>query len=145
MTAETGVAADSRSLPPLRSKMPRTQPRSRADLRMRTLLRIPEGEVPVAEDSTHRIFSASIFLSALRCLLSYVVLPVVLPLIGVAKGVGPAIGIPVGILALTFDYLGMRRFWLADHRQRWAFTALYAVIGTMVAALLVIDIVDAVR
>ncbi len=89
--------------------------------------------------------SASIFLSALRCLLSYVVLPVVLPLIGVAKGVGPAIGIPVGILALTFDYLGMRRFWLADHRQRWAFTALYAVIGTMVAALLVIDIVDAVR
>ena len=52
------------------------------------------------------------------------------------------IGIPIGLLALTFDYLGIRRFWLADHRQRWAFTALYAVVGTMVLTLLIVDIVD---
>ena len=99
---------------------------------MRKLLRVPEDRAPLDESSTHRIFSASIFLSALRCLLSYIVLPVVLP----------AIGIPIGLLALTFDYLGIRRFWLADHRQRWAFTALYAVVGTMVLTLLIVDIVD---
>ena len=55
---------------------------------------------------------------------------------------GPAIGIPIGILALTFDYLGIRRFWLADHHQRWAFTAIYAAVGSMVLALVVIDIVN---
>ena len=99
---------------------------------MRRLLRVPEDRAPIDESETHRIFSASIFLSALRCLLSYIVLPVVLPAIGLARGVGPAIGIPIGLLALTFDYLGIRRFWLADHRQRWAFTALYAVVGAMV-------------
>ncbi len=116
--------------------------RSKADEAMRHLLRVPEDRPPIDESETHRIFSASIFLSALRCLLSYIVLPIVLPAIGLARGVGPIIGIPIGILALTFDYLGIRRFWLADHRQRWAFTALYAVVGTMVLILLVVDIVD---
>ena len=109
---------------------------------MRRLLRVPTDRAPIDESETHRIFSASIFLSALRCLLSYIVLPVILPAIGVARGVGPAIGIPIGILALTFDYLGIRRFWLADHRQRWAFTALYAVVGSMVLALVIVDIVS---
>jgi hypothetical protein len=116
--------------------------RPKADQTMRRLLRVPVDRAPIDESETHRIFSASIFLSALRCLLSYIVLPFVLPAIGLARGVGPAIGIPIGILALTFDFLGIRRFWLADHRQRWAFTALYAVVGTMVLILLIVDIVD---
>jgi len=107
---------------------------------MRRLLRVPDDRAPIDESETHRIFSASIFLSALRCLLSYIVLPVVLPAIGVARGVGPAIGIPIGVLALVFDYLGVRRFWLADHRQRWAFTALYTVVGAMVLTLVIVDI-----
>ena len=118
--------------------------RSKADQTMRRLLRVPGDQTPIDESETHRIFSASIFLSALRCLLSYIVLPVVLPAIGLARGVGPAIGIPIGILALTFDYLGIRRFWLADHRQRWAFSAIYAVVGTMVLVLLVVDLIDVV-
>ena len=109
---------------------------------MRRLLRVPVDRAPIDESETHRIFSASILLSALRCLLSYVVLPILLPIIGLAPGVGPIIGIPIGVLALTFDYLGIRRFWLADHRQRWAFTALYAVVGTMVLTLLIVDVVD---
>jgi hypothetical protein len=117
-------------------------PRSKADDTIRRLLRVPDDQAPIDESETHRIFSASIFLSALRCLLSYIVLPVVLPAIGVARGVGPAIGIPVGLLALTFDYLGIRRFWMADHRQRWAFTALYGVVGAMVLTLVIVDFVN---
>jgi hypothetical protein len=119
-------------------------PRSRADETMRRLLRVPENKAPIDESETHRIFSASILLSAARCLLSYIVLPFVLPAIGIARGVGPAIGIPIGILALSFDYIGIRRFWLANHRQRWAFTALYAVVGTMVLSLVIVDIVNAI-
>jgi hypothetical protein len=108
---------------------------------MRHLLRIPETQPAIRESETHRIFSASIFLSALRCLLSYIVLPIVLPAIGLASSVGPAIGIPVGMLALVFDYLGIRRFWLANHHQRWMFSAIYAAVGGMVLALVIIDIV----
>ena len=116
--------------------------RSGADRFMRRLLRIPDDQSPVDESETHRIFSLSIFLSGLRCLFSYILLPVVLPAIGVARGVGPAIGIPISILALTFDWIGIRRFWLANHHQRWAFSALYAAVGGMVFALLIIDVVS---
>jgi hypothetical protein len=116
-------------------------PRSAPDTAMRHLLRIPDTQPAIRESETHRIFSASIFLSALRCLLSYIVLPIVLPAIGLASSVGPAIGIPVGMLALVFDYLGIRRFWLANHHQRWMFSAIYAAVGGMVLALVIIDIV----
>ena len=107
---------------------------------MRRLLRVPEDQAPIDESETHKIFSASIFLSALRCLVSYILLPVVLPAIGVARGVGPVIGIPIGVLALTFDYLGIRRFWLADHRLRRPMTAVYLAVMAMVASLLGLDI-----
>ncbi len=119
--------------------------RSAPDAAMRCLLRIPDAQPAIRESETHRIFSASIFLSALRCLLSYIVLPIVLPAIGVASSVGPAIGIPIGMLALVFDYLGMRRFWLANHHQRWAFSAIYAAVGGMVLALVIVDVVHMVN
>ena len=112
---------------------------------MRRLLRIPSERAAVDESETHRIFSTSILLSAFRCLLSYVVFPFVLPVIGLASSVGPVIAIPIGVLALVFDCLGIRRFWMADHHQRWAFTALYAVVGSMVLSLLITDIVHVVR
>jgi hypothetical protein len=108
---------------------------------MRTLLRIPDGRNRVDEAAMHRIFGTSLLLSAGRCLLSYILLPIVLPVIGVASGVGPVIGIAIGSLALVFDVMGVRRFWLADHRRKWAFTALYLVVGCMVASLVVIDII----
>lgn len=103
---------------------------------MRRLLRVPsEGEV-TSERDVHRLFSASILVSALRCLLSYVVFPIAAPAIGAAGGVGPAIGIPIALVALYFDARGIRRFWLADHRYRWPITALYLAVMVLVCVLL---------
>jgi len=112
---------------------------------MRRLLRVPEGPPVADQASAHRLFSASILLSALRCLLSYIVFPIVTPLLGAAAGVGPAIGIPIGIVALVFDVRGIRRFWLADHRWRWAITALYCAVMVLVTVLVIGDIASLVR
>src|ERR1035437_1997336 len=90
---------------------------------MRRLLRVPEGPPSADDASAHRIFSASILLSGLRCLLGYVVLPILTPMLGAAAGAGPAVGLPIGIVALRFDVRGVRRFWLASHRWRWPITA----------------------
>jgi hypothetical protein len=87
------------------------------------------------------MFSVSIVLSALRCLLSYVVFPIVTPALGLATGVGPAIGIPIAVLALTFDVIGIRRFWVNDHRWRWGMTVVYAAVMILVSTLLAGDIV----
>jgi len=114
---------------------------SRADVAMRRLLFVPAGPPVSGDDAAHRMFSLAIAVSALRCLLSYVVFPIVTPAIGVATGVGPALGIPIAVLALVFDVIGIRRFWLANHRWRWRMTVLYAAVMGMVGALLVADIV----
>ncbi|MGD0944173.1 MAG: hypothetical protein ABR972_07855 [Acidimicrobiales bacterium] len=112
-----------------------------ADFAMRRLLRIPDGPPSADDASAHRIFSASILISALRCLLGYVVLPILTPMLGAAAGAGPAIGLPIGIVALVFDVRGIRRFWLANHRWRWPITALYSAVIVLVMTLVVSDIV----
>jgi hypothetical protein len=107
---------------------------------MRRLLRIPAGPPGADDASAHRIFSTSILISALRCLLSYVVFPVLTPVLGAATNVGPAIGLPIGLVALVFDVRGIRRFWLANHRWRWPITGLYSAVIVLVTVLVVSDI-----
>ncbi|MGH9297174.1 MAG: hypothetical protein ACRDZP_04275 [Acidimicrobiales bacterium] len=115
---------------------PQAPGRSQADTVMRRLLRVPDERPRVREEDVHRLFSASILISALRCLLTYVVFPIAAPAIGAAGGVGPAIGIPIALVALYFDAKGIRRFWLADHRYRWPITALYLAVMVLVLILL---------
>lgn len=87
-----------------------------------------------------RLFSISMVISGLRCLLSYIVLPFVAPAVGAAAGVEPYLGIPISILALVFDVRGLRRFWVADHRYRWQMTVIYLAVMGLVTALLIGDI-----
>lgn len=115
----------------------RPQSHGNADRFARQVLRIQE---PVDPQEVHNIFSSSIALSATRCLLSYIILPVLAPWLGTLPLVGPAIGVPVGILALVFDVKAIRRFFQADHRWRWAAAALYLAVMVMVAALVGRDI-----
>ncbi len=109
---------------------------------MRRLLRVPEGPATATNESAQRMFSKSILISATRCLLTYVLLPIVAPAIGAATGIGPAVGIPLGLVAMCFDVLAVRRFWRADHKYRWICTAVYAVIISFLLFLMVHDIVN---
>ncbi|MDA8391908.1 MAG: hypothetical protein M0Z87_03725 [Actinomycetota bacterium] len=112
--------------------------RSAVDRAVRQLLRI--GGRRTSEEDAQRVFSVSITLSALRCTLSYVVLPILAPLLGVATSIGPYVGIPVAILALIFDAKGIRRFWLANYRLRWQMTFVYLAVMGLVTMLLVDNI-----
>jgi hypothetical protein len=120
----------------------RPSSRPAADRTMRRLMRVPERGPALSEDSAHGIFSVSILLSALRCLLTYIILPVLAPILVAANGVGPAIGIPLAVVALIFDVRGIRRFWLADHRYRWQMTGVYVLVMAFVIALLVGNLVS---
>lgn len=112
-----------------------------ADALMRRILCVPSCQA-VTERDVQRLFGTSILLSALRCLLTYVVLPFLGPVLGLAGGVAPAIGLPLAVVALVFDVLGVRRFWVANHRSRWSATFVYAGVMALVIALMVIDIVQ---
>lgn len=117
---------------------------SRMSLIMRRILRIPEVKRTAAQErKAERLFSFAILISALRCTLSYVILPFVIPLFGLGAtvGVGPVIGIPLGFAALFFDVKGIRRFWLAQHRYRWQMTIVYLLVIILVLFLVIRDIV----
>ena len=89
-------------------------------------------------DQATRVFSRSILISAIRCTLSYVVLPWILPAVGIAAGVGPWIGVVISPVAIGFNIASIRRFWLADHKWKWPIT----VLNLSVIVLLVILFVD---
>jgi hypothetical protein len=103
----------------------------------------PVGRARRADDAvTHRLFNVSIALSAIRCLLSYVVMPIVVPAVGGAARVPPAVGLPIAVVALVFDVIAVRRFWAGSHPWRWPVTFVYAVVMALVVALLVGDVVS---
>jgi hypothetical protein len=115
---------------------------SRAEPVVRRVLLVPPERVRPSrrhEAAAHRLFNVSIVLSGVRCLLAYIVVPIVGPAVNGAAGLAPAIGIPIGIVALVFDVVAVRRFWVADHRWRWAITVLYVAVIALVLTLLVRD------
>lgn len=83
--------------------------------------------------------------SAVRCLLTYVFLPFVAPAVGFAAGVGPWIGIPLSAVALGANVVSIRRFWLADHRFRWAYSAIAAAVMVLLLVLLAGDVAELLR
>jgi hypothetical protein len=124
---------------------PPQKQRSASDLFMRSLLRIPDRRPTRRQREVHGIFSLSIVLSGLRCLVSYLLLPLIAPIFGAAAGAGPALGVPISVVALIFDVFGVRRFWIADHPRRWAMTAVYAAVMVMVTTFLIVDCVRLAR
>ena len=116
-----------------------TAPRPAADVAVRRLLSIPAGP-PASEGAAQRAFSTSILVSATRCTLTYLVLPFLAPALGLAAGVGPAVGIPIGVVAIGSNVLTIRRFWAADHRWRWAYTAIALTVIALLLVLMVEDV-----
>jgi uncharacterized membrane-anchored protein len=109
---------------------------------MRRLLRIPEQQVNATEASARSALEKSLLISMVRCLLTYVVLPFVAPAIGVTTGVTPVVGIVVGLVAIVFNVASIRRFWRADHRYRWHYTALAVTVISLLMWLVVADIIE---
>lgn len=114
--------------------------RSDADLFMRRLLRISDTPRQVSAAVAQRTFRRSMSISAVRCTLTYVVFPFVFPAIGFATGVGPVVGLLIGSVAIVCDVFAVRRFFAADHKWRWHFSAIAVGIIALLAVLLVQDV-----
>lgn len=87
-----------------------------------------------------RAFSISILASAIRCTLTYVILPFVTPLVGLAPGVGPVLGITIGVIAIAANVYSLRRFWRAGHRWRKPITVLHVGVIGLLLALVAVDL-----
>jgi hypothetical protein len=95
---------------------------------------------PREKAKAERVVSTSILISALRCSLTYVILPFVAPIIGITGNLGPALGITISIVAIVANVFSIRRFWRADHRWKVQYTVLAVAIIIAMFVLMAQDI-----
>jgi hypothetical protein len=117
--------------------------RSKADQFVRKILFVKERPAHVSKRSAEAAFQKSMMISATRCTLTYIVFPFVLPALGIVASVGPVLGIVIGVVAMISDVFSIRRFFSADHRWRWHFSAIALCVISLLTVLLVQDILHA--
>lgn len=106
-----------------------------ADRLARRVLRLPENGPRQSIMGAQSAFNRSIAISATRCLITYVFLPVLAPLVDLTGAFGPALGLVLGAVSMTAIYFSMRRFFAADHAWRWK----YAAVGGAVFVILIVQ------
>jgi hypothetical protein len=116
--------------------------RSSADRLMRRALRLPVDAPAGTAAGARKAFQTSMLVATVRCLLMYIVFPFVLPALGIARGVGPAIGLAVNAVAMVCIVMSLRRFFRADHPQRWWYAALGCSVLVLLGVLAVVDLAD---
>lgn len=123
-----------RSARPVRSDAP-------ADRFMRRLLGIPEVQRSAStERKAHRGFQTSLLVSAIRCIVTYLLIPIVTPIVSFAGVLSAPIGIALCIVAAVSGVMSLRRFWVSDHRARWMYTWFIAVVFIVLAVAVTVDI-----
>jgi len=108
---------------------------------MRRLLLLPENGPRVSIFEAQQAFSTSIAISALRCLVTYVALPLMAPIVDLTGDVGGIVGLVLSIVSMTAIFFAARRFFAADHKYRWA----YAGVGAAIYVMLIVGIVFDIR
>lgn len=112
-----------------------------ADRVMRRLLRVTTIErSPMIARSAHRGFQLSMVVSGLRCIITYLVLPLLGPMLGIAGVVTAPIGIALCVVAAISGTISLRRFWISDHKGKWMYTGFIAVVFLVLAISVVADI-----
>lgn len=113
---------------------------SAADQAMRRFLRIGDGTDPGAIFGATQAMGRSLVVSALRCILTYLVIPIVAPFIGFFGSLSAPISLVLCSLAAVLNVRSVRRFWMADHKYRWGYTVFGAVVLAFLAFSVVTDV-----
>ena len=104
---------------------------------MRRLLRVGDEVDKGAILGARRSTTTAIVISGIRCTITYLLVPILAPFMGLVETVGAPLAIALSSSAILMGVSGVRRFWIADHRARWAYTSFIAV----VVALLIVGII----
>lgn len=113
----------------------RAADRSRADELARRILRIEE-EVPGAVFPMR----GSMTLSAIRCLVTYVAIPLLVPVFGWLTPIAAPLSLLLTVVAAVMAITSLRRVWAAGWSGRWGYSAFAAVVLVALAGLLVVDV-----
>ena len=120
----------------------RTAERSAADLRMRKVLRLAPDAPKMSLVDAHNAFSRSVFVSGVRCLFTYVALPLLAPIVGLSGAFGPLITILLSVVSVTVIIISARRFFGSDHPWRWVHAVIGAGLITVLTVSAILDVLN---
>jgi hypothetical protein len=107
---------------------------------MRRLLRVGNVVDKNAILGARRSTTAAIVISGIRCIITYLLIPILAPVIGISDAASAPVTVALSVLALVMGISGVRRFWIADHRARWAYTIFIAVIVALLVVGIAVDL-----
>ena len=82
----------------------------------------------------------SLVLSAIRCVITYALVPLLVPVIGWLGVLAAPLSLALASLAIVLAVNSLRRVWLADYRHRWAYTGFIVVAVTLLVVVIVGDL-----
>ena len=85
------------------------------------------------------VFGLPLLISAMRCILQYVLLPFVLPVLGVIGGAPVWLGLSLNVVAFVSLISSLRRVFRARHPRRYSYLPLAAL---MLFAVVIFSISD---
>ncbi len=110
-------------------------PRSAADRIARRVLRV--------EDAAPRALmplKGSLIISAVRCVITYALVPALVPVISGLGLVARPLSLALSVAAAVMAVVSLRRVWLADWSGRWGYTAFIGVVLTVLAVVIAFDV-----
>jgi hypothetical protein len=108
--------------------------RSAADRLARQLLRVEH-----AEPRALMPLKGSLVISAVRCVITYAIIPAMAPVITGLGGLATPLALLLSLVAGVMAVVSLRRVWLADWSRRWAYTAFIAVVLLLLATTVYFD------
>lgn len=110
-----------------------------ADRFMRRILRVSGVDKKQAAGA-HRAFRNSILITAVRCLITYLAVPLLVPVSAFAGWIAAPISIALCLFAFVNGVISVRRFWISNHRHRWMYTWFMAVVFVVLTVAIVLEI-----
>ncbi len=86
-----------------------------------------------------RATTTAIAIAGIRCSITYVLIPILAPFLGLFDAIGAPLSIALSSVAIVMGLSGVRRFWLAGHRARWAYTGFIGVVLVLLGVGIVLD------
>jgi hypothetical protein len=111
-----------------------------ADRFVRRLLRVGDAVDKTAVFGARRSTTTAIVVSGVRCTITYLLIPILAPFFGLLEMLDAPVSIVLSSFAIVMGVGGVRRFWIADHRARWSYTAFIGVIVLMLLVAIGFDL-----
>lgn len=113
-----------------------------ADVRRSSMDRFVRQVLRIEDAAPRALFDlrGSLVLSAIRCIITYALVPLLVPIISWAGWLATPLSLALALAAIALAIRSLRRVWLADYRHRWAYTAFIVVAVTLLVVAVAFDV-----